>query len=559
MAAGYDGSVRIDTSIDSKGFNAGIAKISASLKSVFNAVLGKIAEIGLVVGVVVIAVAAIAAALVDAVIAIGLFAYKLTETLYKSLSSTSAYRDQVVQLKTAFDSLKGSAAAVFANLLSAISPVIFTIIGWLTKIIDLVAQYVAAFAGQTTYYKYASGSLDSSANSAGKLAKNTKKAGEAAKGALAAFDQLNVLQQNDNTDTENSTSAGGGGGLGLVKANIDQKVLDNVAKIKGFFTNLWLSVSTAASNAWQWIENTWSNVSAWFKTNIINPIVNQWNYAWDINKKIISDVWNWIVGIWVNVSTWFKTNVIDPLVNQFTYAWNFNSILAHDAWVAIQYVWNLAWSWFKKTVIDPLVSIFVGLWNNLSTGFSNIWSAIKIVWGIVAAWFKEHVGDPLQNAFGVALDWIEDKWKTAFTNIGSFVKGVINKIIDFINGMLSGFTSGINSVIGKLNTVGAKMPGWTVIPNVGISKIPYLATGAVIPPNAAFAAVLGDQRNGTNLETPVSLLEDIFDRKLDEKLSNQQISISFNGSMGALVRELKPYIDKENRRRGTNLINSGIA
>lgn len=38
------------------------------------------------------------------------------------------------------------------------------------------------------------------------------------------------------------------------------------------------------------------------------------------------------------------------------------------------------------------------------------------------------------------------------------------------------------------------------------SYVPYLAEGAVIPPNAPFTAVLGDQRNGYNLEGP----EDMF-------------------------------------------------
>ncbi len=39
--------------------------------------------------------------------------------------------------------------------------------------------------------------------------------------------------------------------------------------------------------------------------------------------------------------------------------------------------------------------------------------------------------------------------------------------------------------------------------------MPYLATGAVIPPNAPFAAVLGDQRHGQNLEAPESLIRKI--------------------------------------------------
>lgn len=39
-------------------------------------------------------------------------------------------------------------------------------------------------------------------------------------------------------------------------------------------------------------------------------------------------------------------------------------------------------------------------------------------------------------------------------------------------------------------------------------SVPYLATGAVIPPNAPFMAVLGDQRRGTNVEAPLSTIQE---------------------------------------------------
>ena len=53
---------------------------------------------------------------------------------------------------------------------------------------------------------------------------------------------------------------------------------------------------------------------------------------------------------------------------------------------------------------------------------------------------------------------------------------------------------------GKLNIIDKK------IPNI---PVPALATGAVIPPNAPFMAMLGDQRNGTNLEMPANLLRHV--------------------------------------------------
>lgn len=48
-------------------------------------------------------------------------------------------------------------------------------------------------------------------------------------------------------------------------------------------------------------------------------------------------------------------------------------------------------------------------------------------------------------------------------------------------------------------------------------KIPYLASGAVIPPNAPFMAVLGDQRHGTNIEAPLSTIESALDNVLNRR------------------------------------------
>lgn len=45
------------------------------------------------------------------------------------------------------------------------------------------------------------------------------------------------------------------------------------------------------------------------------------------------------------------------------------------------------------------------------------------------------------------------------------------------------------------------------MPSISSYRIPALASGAVIPPNREFLAVLGDQTRGTNIEAPVSEIE----------------------------------------------------
>ena len=86
--------------------------------------------------------------------------------------------------------------------------------------------------------------------------------------------------------------------------------------------------------------------------------------------------------------------------------------------------------------------------------------------------------------------------------------------------------------------------------------LPQLATGAVLPPNKPFAAILGDQKHGKNLELPQSLLEETLDRKLDEKLSQnrgQQI-ITLNVDGREFGRTSIEESDRENRRIGTRLV-----
>jgi hypothetical protein len=549
MATGYDGTIRIDSSIEPKGFNNGVQKLSMSMKGVMKAISSSISKVVFGIASVGLAVAAIGAAFIAVISVVGKFAEKLTNTLYKSLSATSAFRDKVVQLKGAFDSVKGAMLAAGASLLNVLAPVIMKIINWLVKAVNWVSMFIAALAGQKTVMQYVSGSVDDAADSAGLLAKNTKDAEKAAKGALAAFDEINVLQQ----DKEETSGGGGtGGNVIMQEVPIDETILEKVTKIKEWFKTAWENIKGWAKDAWDWISKIWTVASTWFNENVIIPIVSWFKTAWENIKEWGAGAKEWIVTAWQNVSTWFKTNVIDPLVQFWTPVFDFIAILAKNAWAVIKWVWGIVSTWFKETIIDPIVYSFTIAWDAISGFAKNAWGKIKEIWGIASTWFSTNIGEPLKRIFGIALDWVKDKWETIFNGIKNFMKGIINGIIDFINRMLSGAISGINGLIEKLNSFGAVVPGWTNIPTINAPQIPRLATGAVIPPNAEFAAILGDQRNGRNLEAPEGLIRQI----IQEEIGNIQseVEIKFGGSLGALIRELKPYIDKENTRIGNSLI-----
>ena len=75
----------------------------------------------------------------------------------------------------------------------------------------------------------------------------------------------------------------------------------------------------------------------------------------------------------------------------------------------------------------------------------------------------------------------------------------------------------LNALVRGINGIGfGPVPDWVPLVggkdfplNVRRISLPRLASGAVIPPNNEFMAVLGDQSSGNNLEAPESLIRKI--------------------------------------------------
>lgn len=84
-------------------------------------------------------------------------------------------------------------------------------------------------------------------------------------------------------------------------------------------------------------------------------------------------------------------------------------------------------------------------------------------------------------------------------------------------------------------------------------NVPYLASGAVIPPNAPFTAVLGDQKRGNNLETPEKLLRQLF-REEFSKTNQKGGSYTFIGQINrrTLFEEMMTEAELVRSQTGMN-------
>lgn len=193
-------------------------------------------------------------------------------------------------------------------------------------------------------------------------------------------------------------------------------------------------------------------------------------------------------------------------------------VLLYKNWYKIKEVAGAVWDWIKdktitfvdgiKSKLSDLAEKIVSIWNGIKSSAKEKWDAI---WSTIKEVVKKIV-DGIVDKFNGARDKVVD----AFEGIKNKVEGILNKAIGIVNGaigIVNGAISGIESALsfGPWEVpmpFGSKTIGFSAsFPRV--PTVPYLAKGAVIPPRSEFLAVLGDQKQGNNIETPEALLRKI--------------------------------------------------
>lgn len=207
----------------------------------------------------------------------------------------------------------------------------------------------------------------------------------------------------------------------------------------------------------------------------------------------------WIVAKWTSIKEWISKTIssIDAAFEQHLANVEAGVAAAVD-WVIEK--WTAVKDWFR------------GLWEKVSSGAVAAWDGIKSAFKSVPEWFQSKFRDAWQKVKDV-FSTGGRIWSGIKEGIENTFRAVVNAIIRGMNTIIAVPFNKINSM---LNTIrNASFLGispfqnlWGVNP-LPVPQIPMLARGAVIPANRKFLAVLGDQRNGNNLEAPESLLRQI--------------------------------------------------
>ena len=337
--------------------------------------------------------------------------------------------------------------------------------------------------------------------------------------------------------------------------------------IKEIFDTLWNGVAQPVLNALKtlWCD-TWQSISD-FWNEWGQPIFDGINEGITTTKNVFLNLWETVLKpvfdklMDVADSVW--TEHLKPLLDEFL---DFVGTLI----TSVLSIYNKAIApvvnWLVS-ILGPIVSSVLGkiiktvgnVISNLIDAVKNIISALKGVVLFIAGVFT---GD----------------WKKAWQGVKKIFKGVwdalvdiaktpINLIIGLINGLTGAVEDAINWIIDGINELSFTTPDWLPgdlggqtfgfdLSQIDIPEIPKLAQGAVIPPNSEFLAVLGDQKRGTNIETP---LDTITQAVLQALVSyggaggNQKISVTIPLTLNGrtitqiVIDDINDYIKRNGR------------
>lgn len=284
---------------------------------------------------------------------------------------------------------------------------------------------------------------------------------------------------------------------------------------------------------------------------LVGVFTGDWKLAWQGIKEIADGIWNLIkdiiTGAWDVIKTATKgaLSIIKNIINT---AWNAIKAATSTVWNAIKKSLSSLWNSLKSTAST--------VFNAIKTKVANVWDSVKNktsqVWESITAFVSNKV-EAIKNAITNKFNAARDAVRSAFEGIVNFIKAPINQAISIVNnavGMINSAIGGIESAFSfgpwsVPTPFGTKTIGFhATFPRIG--TIPYLASGAVIPPRSEFLAVLGDQKRGNNLETPESLLRQIV---REESRKGQEGGNTYNVTVNASGRKLLDIIISEAEMR----------
>lgn len=294
-------------------------------------------------------------------------------------------------------------------------------------------------------------------------------------------------------------------------------------------------IRTAVQNVGDFLVKTWET--------LIKPV---WDHFMQVTDQLwqehLKPLWDKIldfIGNLVENALIIFNEVIMPIVNK----------VADYLYPVIETVMN--------SIIDVISTVYEVISNIVSSVIDIADGLVKFITGAFT--------DDMDKAF----EGLNQMFKGLVNGIISLLEGFCNLGVSALNSLLKIMASVVNAIVDAINSISIDIPDWVPFfggKSIGFNldrvspklfeevKIPRLATGTVIPPNKEFLAVLGDQKQGTNIEAPLETIKQAFREALAESGgSSRQMTVVLQVGRRELGRTIVELGREEEQRVGMRI------
>ena len=436
----------------------------------------------------------------------------------KVLKSNAQYTAELAKLK-------GALLTAFQPIYEFVLPGVLAVMRVLTAIAQVVANVLSFLFGKTAKESANNAkALNAEANAIDGVGSAAKKAQK----SLASFDEINTL---NSTKTEDANVGGGGGGSSGVQANFSdfekyKQELEGIAKI----------VEAIAVGLLAWKVSSMflpglSNISAAFgllAAGIVLVVhaLSEWISTGELSNEMCAVLVGGILAIGGALSLFTGSWI--PLVIAAIVGFGIAAVERGDE---IKVAFEKLDNWLKgvfetdwRELFGPVLGSII---NGFLAGVKTVWNDIKKIFNGFIDFVSGVFSGDAEKAFRGFVTLISGilgtllaKFKVPFNAIGTLIRNIaqkvlpdswkagINKVIAAVNKFILWLNDSLTFYIAPIKVAGITLYSGGNVSLVNIPQIPMLAKGAVIPPNAPFMAMLGDQKHGTNIEAPLSTIQE---------------------------------------------------
>lgn len=322
--------------------------------------------------------------------------------------------------------------------------------------------------------------------------------------------------------------------------------------VNSFSLNLWPVFGELGAAAILSLGNTFvwlAGVIGQAVDGVIRPALDSaltiWNgmmmavrNAWEVYGKpvcagIVEAVDN-LCGILDRLWTGVVLPLLQGLLQQVSSVWNDTLVplfaeLAMYLGSVAELVLNL-WNQVLSPLLQWLTAALGPMVTQVCLLISGaVTTAVEVVAGLIATLLTalrgltDFLSDVLCGRWEEAWNGMADTAARVWERITGTIQTAISRLQELVGGFVSGIVESVQNALSAISQLGGvggtvtKVPssygraqGYSAVPSLtqNVLRVPALARGAVIPPNREFLAVLGDQSSGTNIEAPLSTIQE---------------------------------------------------